>query len=207
MLQTIHVPAGSRWLLFDVGNVLADDYWQTLVFTPWKGLAHRYGISVRKAEAVGSELWARFATDPDGTDEEWWSALEAALSITVTPTERAALHGLIRANAEAVAQLRDMRERGLEIGLITDNTAFWLPKQVEVAGLSRLVSPDLVFASFALGAVKPARPGLYDIAAGVVDPARTLVIDDRVSNLSIASDLGFSVSRYSFSDVGTSVDD
>lgn len=199
---SIDLPDAVQCVLVDVGNVLVDDFWERMLLTPELGLADGFGIDRALATDVGRALWQRFVTDADAVEEQWWEALEDELDITVARDRRSRYSSLVRVNDDAVRWLRELRSDGLQVGIVTDNTAFWFPMQAEWAGVRELVERDLVFASFSRGAVKRATPGLYDIAAAGVDPATTLVVDDREHNLSFARALGFAVAYYAFDPAG-----
>jgi FMN phosphatase YigB (HAD superfamily) len=185
-------------ILFDIGNVLTTDPWESLLLTPGIGIADRLGIPREAAEAAGRTVWPRFSTDPQAREAEYWAAVEAELGVRI-PLELVtyAEPDLLVANPAAVPVLRSLAGAGVRIGIISNNTAFWYPKQAALLDLSTLVDPDLVFVSHLSGVDKV--DGLFDVAAAAVEPASTVIVDDRDSNIPRARSAGFgAVIQYAF---------
>jgi S-adenosylhomocysteine hydrolase len=87
---------------------------------------------------------------------------------------------------------------GLTPGVITDNTAFWFPLQAEITSLMDHVESSLLFLSYNYGARKSmSEPNLFDCASQIVDPRKTLIIDDSEDKVAIAREKGFLSLRYS----------
>jgi hypothetical protein len=91
-------------------------------------------------------------------------------------------------------------------GLISDNTAFWYRKQLALLGLS-MGELKWEFTSFGLGVSKnDLGRGLYECAASSVAPSRTVVIDDRMTNIRRARRCGFLARQYAIGDEQSLVD-
>ncbi len=185
------LPADADTVLLDVGGVLFVDPWETVLLTTDVGLVTRYGLDRRDAETAARALWPEFATR-EATEAEYWERLGQRLGVRFDPAivedVAAALLCPLPTAGEVLALVEDRRA-----GVITDNTAFWYPRQRDALGLDRIIDPELEFVSFRAGVRKRDRPGLFDVAAERCDPARTVVIDDRWRNLDRASALGFHV--------------
>lgn len=202
MAQPDVLPAGgdaADTLMLDVGGVLFGDPWETLLLTPGTGLADRLGLDRPAVGRAGAALWPRYAyrIRPAG---EYWAELAETLGVRIPPGLVAELEEtLLRPGPDAAALLRQAAARYDRIGLISDNTAFWYPWQAAELRLDDILDPGLVFLSYLRGTGKTDRPGLYGIAAGHVEPRRTVVIDDRPHNLRRARALGFRTVHHAMS--------
>jgi FMN phosphatase YigB (HAD superfamily) len=192
-------------VLFDLGGVLACDPWQSLLLTPGRGLADRLGLKRAEVERVGEALWSSFSIRTS-REEVYWAELAELLRIDLPSPFIAELEDeLLYANPVAPELLGQIRERGILIGVISDNTSFWFPKQAALVTLDHFVERDRVFVSYKLGMRKRDTPGLFEIAAQQVDKRTTLVVDDRTSNIDHAGLCGFRTLRYSMQDPDTSI--
>jgi len=187
----------SAWLL-DLGGVLTDDVWQRMVLTPGEGLADRLGIDRQAAEAAGTQLWERYAVRPEADEDEYWRDLATLVGVPipsslVSETEQK----LVRANPESSALVRALEERRARIGVLSNNTAFWYPKQARLAGIEHAVDPELVFLSFRARVTKEDVPGLFEVAANRVPAlAATVVVDDQLELVRQARRVGFRAIHY-----------
>lgn len=181
-------------VLFDLGGVLTPDWWETLILSPEAGLADVLELDRTAAEAAGKALWPSFDRRL-ATEAEYWEAFGGRVGRNIPKEAVEAAEGAcLRANPNAAAVLAGLSEAGLRIGTISNNTAFWAPKQFALLGFAKSFDPGLVFLSHEAGAVKgKGNPDLFALAAGRTDPGRTLVIDDRTDNLTFAAKLGFQI--------------
>jgi FMN phosphatase YigB (HAD superfamily) len=182
-------------VLLDLGGVLTVDPWQALLLTPQRGLVDRLLLDRETVIGVADEMWefhARHWTD----ETSYWREMSARID-TAIPAAAVA-----EAEAELLVTLPDagdaldfLSAARMPWGLITNNTAFWFEKQVALLGLSvnRL---EWTFTSFAEGCQKEDAVGLFDLAAERLDPAATLVVDDRTANLERARAAGFVAEQF-----------
>jgi len=187
--------ASPRIVLFDLGGVLVPDFWETLWLTPGAGLADRLGVSRYDARRIGRMLWPHFdRTDRDELD--YWEAFGCALGHPLPMAlVREAEAALIRPHPQAASALGAARAAGAAIGIVSNNTAFWCPKQLALLP-AEAFDPDLTFLSHRAAATKTkGHPDLYAIAleriakrglaAGAV-----VMVDDRADNVIFARGLG-----------------
>ncbi|MFC7310717.1 HAD family hydrolase [Streptomyces monticola] len=190
-------------VLFDLGNVLFCDPWETLLLTEGLGLADRLGLDRGEVREAGRELWHRFSLS-EAEEADYWAGLERRLGRPVprdlvAETERR----LLVANPHAEALLTAAAQGQRRVGIASNNTSFWYEKQRVRLGLDRYVDPELVFLSHRLGVSKGAEgQGLLEIAARHADPPRSLLVEDRPANLRRAERIGFRVLAYSFTGAG-----
>jgi FMN phosphatase YigB (HAD superfamily) len=189
-------------VLLDIGGVLADDVWERLLLDERTGLAARRGLDPDVVAAEGRALWAWASRQPVA-ESDYWSELARRLGIHITDDEVAALEATIRGNPEARSLRSGLCEQNRRVGLLSNNTAFWWQKQLHSAGTPDLSASDPRFLSFQHGVTKSDRPGLLELAATVVVPARTVVVDDREAVLLRAAELGFDPIRYDFRERAT----
>jgi FMN phosphatase YigB (HAD superfamily) len=186
------VPEYIETVLLDVGGVLYVDPWQTVLLSSGsghRGIAERLGLDPAHVATAAETLWPIFAVR-ESTESEYWSALEDCLG-TELPSEL--LDRVSRQLLRPLAGARDVLEAisDRKVGVITDNTTFWYARQSEDLRLSHFVSSDIELVSSRLGCQKSEYPGLFALAAERCDPSRTLVIDDRISNIRKAISFGF----------------
>lgn len=189
-------------VLFDIGNVLFCDPWETLLLTAEHGLADRHGLDRGRVAEVGAGLWRRYSLS-ETAEQHYWDDVARALGISVHADDVAALERtLLRPNPQAEQLLGSARDSGYRIGIASNNTTFWFAKQWSALALDRYVDPELVFVSHRSGVEKdsPGR-GLLEIAAETVTPSRTVLIDDRPKNLERAESLGFRSCQYTMTPV------
>lgn len=188
-------------ILFDVGGVLTCDPWPALLLTAEYGIADVHGIDHDVVAEVAEKLWPKYSTKPL-SEAGYWNDFGEAVGRAVDQNALVALEErVLVVNPDGVEAVRSAARRGLRVGLITDNTAFWLEKQIRRTGLSSEITEDLIFTSFHYGVSKRAEGrNLFSIAAGVVDPSRTIVVDDREVNINQAAALGFKTVRYFMGD-------
>lgn len=193
----------SPVILFDVGNVLFCDPWETLLLTPGSGLADRRGIDRHIVAKAGRRLWSEFST-AESSEDQYWRDLERELGIRISAEEVRELEkDLLFANPDAALMLGMAKDSGLPLGIASNNTSFWFAKQWKALELERYIEAGLVFVSHRLGVEKnsPGK-GLFEIAAEAVPAGESLVIDDQRGNLHRAEQAGFRVEQYSLEGAG-----
>ncbi|WP_416973152.1 HAD family hydrolase [Streptomyces sp. 4F14] len=185
-------------VLFDLGDVLFCDPWETLLLTERTGLADRLGLDRTQVAEAGRKLWHRFSLS-ETSEQDYWKALSRRLGQPVSPfLIRELEERLLTANPAAEALLSAAATH--RIGIVSNNTTFWYAKQAGRLRLDKWIDPALVFLSCREGVSKgtPGQ-GLFERAAQHLDPAATLVVEDRPRNLSRARAAGFRTLAYSFS--------
>lgn len=193
---TLPVADGIETVLLDIGGVLTHDYWERMLLTPFVGLASRLDLPVTEVAAVGHALFEDYCREVRD-EADWWADLEAALTVEIPTGLRANLNDLVAANPRAATVLDDLAARDLWVGAISDTTAFWYPKQVGLIGLGHYLDPAITFRSHAYGLTTADQPGLFALAADVLDPHTTLVVNDHEASVQAAAAHGFHVLRYS----------
>jgi beta-phosphoglucomutase-like phosphatase (HAD superfamily) len=195
---TVDLVPGER-LLLDLGGVLTVDPWESLVLTPRRGIADRLDLDRALVERVGSDLWQIHARSVT-SEEMYWQQFAQRVSAYISPALLAeAERELLVTTPDALRMVECLRAGGRPWGLITNNTAFWYPKQLALLGMTHS-EPQWQFTSFAAGTVKDDTPGLFDLAARTVDPAGTIIIDDRLHNVERARVCGFQATMYRVGD-------
>lgn len=185
-------------VLLDVGGVLVSDPWESILLTPQRGLVDRLGLDRRAVEQIGKEVWEKYCLRPTNEDD-YWTEVFGALEVDLAPETVGQLEEeLIVANTRGDAILAAIREAGITIGVVSEASSFWYPKQFALAHLEGYVDHSREFVSYRLGVGKRASGrGLYEIASERVEPDRTLVVDDRSPNLERAASVGFEGFEYS----------
>ena len=93
-------------------------------------------------------------------------------------------------NPGVVKFLRELRDRGIRVACITNDSTTWANKLIVRHSLDGLIDPWII--SGAVGVRKPDAP-IYEVLRRVTaEPASSiLVVDDELDNLDAARELGF----------------
>lgn len=188
-------------VLFDIGGVLTSDPWQSIVLTGGTGLADRLGIEHDLAERVGEALWPSYSLAVREEQSYWRDfAAQAGVEIPDEVVGQAEAETLV-VNQGAAAAFALLRERGMQAGFITDNTAFWYPKQRKLIGCDDSFATKYEYLSFKARLSKQSTPvGLFGLAAQDLSGSATLVVDDRPKNIQAARQAGLATLTYSMFD-------
>ena len=193
-MSRTHLDAAVSTILLDLGGVLTTDPWQSILLTPDTGVADLLGLDRAEVAEAAESLWPSHSLA--ATEEaDYWEQLSGLLghrieAAAVASAERSGL----RVNPEA-AQVLTLLD-GRNWGVISDNTAFWYPKQLALLRLDRAPAGYL---SFDRGLSKlSAGQGLFELAAGELDAGSTLVVDDRAANIERARRAGFLTQPYAW---------
>ena len=180
-------------VLFDIGGVLASDVVETMLLTPTYGLADRLKLDATRVARAAQNYMRQWDATPGGTVVGFWRAVETGGRTWVQIPVKAEQQGLVEANPRARTLFAMVQKRGLRMGLISDNTEFFVPwQQNAFPAMLTKTDPKLRFYSYASGCRKSdATDNLFDYAAKHVDPARTLIVDDRPGNVAAAQKAGF----------------
>ncbi|AZM53132.1 hypothetical protein DMA15_11450 [Streptomyces sp. WAC 01529] len=188
-------------VLFDIGNVLFCDPWETLLLTPGKGLADMRGWDRQFVSTAARRLWEKFSV-AEYEEDEYWQDLGSVIGEKITRDQvEEAETRLLHRNPSADLMLKTAQDAENRIGIISNNTSFWFAKQWNWLGLGDYIDPDLVFVSHTLGVSKSTPgTGLFECAARVVRPRDSVVVEDRQENVRRAAEVGFRTYRYSLSE-------
>ena len=183
-------------VLIDLGGVLTGDPWETILLTPELGIADRLGLNHDVVTSAGGKLWELYCRS-FMKEEQYWDQMSELLNVKLAPAfiEEVEKTTLVPTHG-ALAFLAHLKETKRPWGLITNNTAFWYPKQLAILGLTDC-KLQWEFTSHGDGVVKnDADRGLFEIAAEATVPSETLVIDDRLGNVVRAQRVGFQAVQY-----------
>lgn len=191
-------------VLFDIGGVLTPDPWEALILDDEHGIHKGAGTEAELAQKL-TDVWDKYSHMPESHEEDFWQEASNALSLDI---DQEAINEVkdkvIVADPEAADTLDYLQQEGVNVGIISNNTAFFWPVQRDALGLEdRGIDPSLVFLSHEAGRDKG--DGLFEKAAQIVDPQETLVVDDRQSNIDHAEFLGYQTMAYSIKDPETSL--
>jgi beta-phosphoglucomutase-like phosphatase (HAD superfamily) len=182
--------------LIDLGGVLTVDPWEALLLTPTVGVAARVGVDPVRASAAGASLWEEHCRSASA-EQSYWRELSEILGADIPQQIVDEAEGsLLVATPDAQRILAILRGGDRPWGLITNNTAFWYPKQLALLGIAP-GEPSWEFTSFSSGVTKSdAGDGLFEVAARSVGPSGVLVVDDRSENVERAQRCGFRATMY-----------
>ncbi len=188
-------------IVFDIGGVLAHDVWQNLVFDEGEGVVSRYHLAPGQLDQVGEELWQMFAyRAPSGKqgwkelELEYWDLFIKRLQLPTTPDEFVELTDRFIQPVEGMDRLLGLlQSKGIGLAICSDNTAFWIRRQMDKLALHRFFSPGKVLDSSTIGVPKT-DPSFEMFRAAVdalkVDKESCVFVDDRVGNIQRALQFG-----------------
>jgi FMN phosphatase YigB (HAD superfamily) len=186
-----------KTVLFDIGNVLAPDYWESLWLTRGAGLADQLGIPLSKAKDIGRKLYPHYST-ARRNEQDYWDEFAAEIGRNIPMNlVREVEAAVIHPNPFADPAIEKAAAVGMRIGLVSSNTSFWYPKQLALLCARDKIDSALFFISCDVGVEKRRGcPDLFGIAAQAVDVKTTLIFDDRPHNVTFAAALGFRAELY-----------
>lgn len=193
----------TRAVLFDIGGVLTPDPWETLLLHPELGVLRERNIGLAAASARIAPVWDVFSVLPDAKESHFWRAAAHALDADI---DEAALETcwpqLIAPNVETTAVFEQLTAADIRIGLISNNTAFFYPRQAKLLSIDSYIDESLSYLSHRAGITKA--NGLFESAAHQLGTtADVLVIDDRLSNIERARACGFATLHYELGQRGS----
>jgi HAD superfamily hydrolase (TIGR01509 family) len=177
-------------VLFDMDGVLVDsephwqDFWREEVFTAADGDPSLAEVTGRNYREGIADIHGKYGLD--GGPEPYIEAFEAASGrvygehVTLTP----GVDALFRA----------LRERGLQVAIVSSSPTAWIERVVERFGLE----PDAIVSAEDIDGPGKPEPGIYEHAAERlgVDPVDCLVVEDSEHGISAASAAGCTVVRF-----------
>jgi putative hydrolase of the HAD superfamily len=187
--RTDTVSAASRWVVFDLGEVLsaAPDHLASL--------SRMLGVD----EAAGSAAYWRHRDAYDAGQEAhaYWDAVGSAVGVKVDKALARRLtdadaEGWLRLHPASLTLLRDVREAGYRLGLLS-NLPHALARRVERETWAAMF--DVLTFSCDAGVAKP-EPAIYawftqNMPAGQGPPARVAFFDDRQVNVDGGAAMGW----------------
>lgn len=185
-------------VLFDLGGVLTNDPWQALLLSPSIGVADQLGLDRQRVESAGERLWSSYSLRIRHECEYWRDFAREVGVILPANLVRQVERDVLQSNERAGQAFQLLDSMNISWGYITDNTAFWLPKQIARLGGKTPATADLAYYSFQRQLSKESKPiGLFDVAARVLEPSVTLLVEDREANIVRAGSIGFQLLPYS----------
>lgn len=175
----------TQVVLFDIGGVLTPDPYETIVrrLAPSADLSNTRGV------------WEKYAVLPRSDEANFWNEIGDALDTQLELDEITRVqHEIVVPNPEAAPTFEYLQARGVKIGVLSNNTAFFYPYQAALVGLEHVADPGLCFLSHQQKMTK--RSGLIGYAAGKAGIENTLFIDDRDDNIQRARLIGLRAIPY-----------
>ena len=183
-------------VLFDLGNVLSHDGHETYLTDKEYGLALSLGEPKEEVTQKVNHIFRKYAVMEEALETDFWNEIAVTLGIELSSKSIATVKEQITStNPEAIDSFALLKERGIRIGIISNSSPFFYEAQVKPLLVDTYVDPNLLFLSHKIGRLKS--DGLFELAAGVVEPANTCIIDDRPKNVEYAQKLDFQAVPYS----------
>jgi HAD superfamily hydrolase (TIGR01509 family) len=188
-------------VIFDIGGVLAYDVWEHLLLDPKEGIAAVYGLNVEDARKVGRELWDTFAHRA-AEGEDTWQQLEMAywhifidrFELPISAEQCIALTDKFIRPVNGMKQLlTELRSKGIELAICSNNTEFWFRRQTDKLGLDEFFSDDKIILSSRIGVSKssPNSEMFHAVVESLeIDEENCVLVDDRPKTITQAIDFG-----------------
>ena len=186
-----------KTVLFDLGNVLSHDGHETYLTDKEYGLALSLGEPKEVVTQKVNHIFRKYAVMEEAQESDFWNEIANTLGIELSlESIRTVKEQITSTNPEANESFKFLKELGIHIGVISNSSPFFYDAQVKPLRLDDYIDPNLMFLSHKLGRLKS--DGLFELAAEALEPANTLIIDDRLKNVEYAQKLGFQAVSYSF---------
>ncbi|TVL96615.1 MAG: hypothetical protein CV087_23550 [Candidatus Brocadia sp. WS118] len=189
-------------IIFDIGGVLAYDVWEHLLLDKEEGIAALHHLNPQAVWEYGKVLWEEFAHLPAGNEKErkmleaaYWKKFSKKFSLPHSPEHFINLTDKFIQPVEGMTPLLEkLKSSEVMLAICSNNTEFWLHRQVEKLGLTRFFRPENVISSCKIG-VSKSSPN-YEMFRAVINslngitPFSCLFIDDRWPNIQRALEFG-----------------
>jgi FMN phosphatase YigB (HAD superfamily) len=186
-----------RTVLFDLGNVLSHDGHETYLTHELYGLALGLDEPKEVITQKVNHVFRKYAVMETASEADFWGEIADSLGVELNA---GAVNEVKRqiddTNPEAIKSFELLKSRGIAIGIVSNSSPFFYEPQTKPLHLDKYVDQNLLFLSHKRGVLKA--NGLFEIAASMVDPATTCVIEDRMKNVQYAQNLGFHAVHYAF---------
>ncbi len=199
-------------VIFDMGGVLAQDVWEHLFLDEPGGIAAQYALDRDTITKVGEYLWECFAYVPETAhndyqtlEERYWKTL-IGLMWGGQPPATVSAAGFIQMTDDFVIPIEGMdsildrlQRNGVDLAICSNNTEFWIRRQMDKCNLYRFFSPGKIILSCRVGVSKSSAH--FEMFHSAVDALMTrraacLFVDDRSSNVQRAQQCGMDSVRF-----------
>ena len=185
-------------VLFDMGNVLSDDGHDTYLTHAKYGLMRSSDMTDTQILAATAPTFRKYAVQTKTDQKNFWQDISRSLDVSLSSKDIKFAKQAARAiNPEVEPVFSLLKQHGIAIGIISNSLSFLYDELAAALHLPDVVDPSLCFLSHETGKLKS--NGLFELAATRLNPAQTMIIDDRLKNVAYAQKLGFYAKHYSFS--------
>lgn len=184
-------------VLFDIGNVLSHDGHDTFLMHPEFGILRNTNVTYDDMSTKTAPVFRKYAIRANADEKDFWNDIRHALGVNFSDDSIIlATQNITYTNKEAQITFDYVKDRNIKLGVISNSTPMFYPDVAARLDLSDNIESNLYFLSHEKGVLKS--NGLFERAAEDVDPASTLIIEDRLKNVLYADRLGFSTLLYSY---------
>lgn len=194
--NTVAAMSQIRAVAFDMGGVLAADFWEALYFSKPAGLVHELGLDGERLQKIGADLARKYCVF-EASEDDYWEEFARITGCRPTRQQLIEAEAAIWVDPSFAAAVTGLRNNGLSTFIISDHTTFWFSKLLSKLGVDSIVPAEHILVSWMLGLRKKSLPfGTYRLLSRSTEIGATLVIDDRQSNLEVAAHEGFRPMHY-----------
>jgi len=191
-------------VVFDLGGVLIRDPWEWMLLRSEDNITDRFRLSREDVARIGIDLCGKYEcsrwTRPLAEQERaWWTDFLVALP---EHPEELTVEYLIRETDKYIQPIEPDRirmtlekllEKGIPLGICSNNVDFWFAKQWQRLGYERYFPEERIILSQAIGATKrsPGHEMFHAVRRSMNCGFNNLLfIDDRSENLEAAAQCG-----------------
>lgn len=198
----MHDQKRIKGVIFDIGGVLAYDVWEHLLCDDPLSISAKFNIPADEMKEIGQKLWYRFdcrSGNPDKLEEEYWieflkqcKGYKKIESVHVSDLCGMTDPFIRPVNAEETDELlRWLTDRGVRLGICSNNNEFWFHRQFTKLGLYSFFSPNKITLSCRHG-INKSDQRLFHIAVDALGLHATqcVFVDDRIGNVGRAIQCG-----------------
>ena len=188
-------------IIFDIGGVLAYDVWEHLFLDSESGLVKVYQLNQERVRLVGQELWNKFAYNISLDENDWrelekkyWDQFIDRIPIKTSLNDFIQLtNRFIRPVEGMIPLLEFLQSQGFDLAICSNNTDFWLRRQMEQLDLDRFFTPNKIVISTRIGVPKSSPEfEMFDAVIHALgkDKTQCILVDDRAENIEQAVKYG-----------------
>ena len=190
-------------VVFDIGGVIFDDIWENLFLDPENGLRTKFNLDFKRVNSVCRNEWDSFAIKNSinnrwvDVEYEYWTNITHRLAID-WPVENCIEYSKKFINKKpGVSEIIELlTESGINIGICSNQTAFWFNRQLNVSSALSLIDRKNMALSFERGVPKGENNNQlfrHLLSSFKCSASDIIYIEDRIKYQNIAKEFGFNL--------------
>jgi FMN phosphatase YigB (HAD superfamily) len=190
-------------VFFDIGGIIIQDPWEWMMVDSENNISEMFGLDPEEVASIGKEVWGGYdkVNPPDyhSFELQYWN--DFLSKISNKPDSLTPEYVIARANeyltpineGVILKLLQELREKGVVLGICSNNTEFWFQRQKMVFDFDRLFDEKQIILSQRVGLTKSGDPEeMFSLVrdSAQVDFEEIAFVDDRKNNIESATTQG-----------------